>query len=116
MSRIFLALVSLAAITILSILLVRASDQRDSGVDDAIARAEKILGLANTQTDRTIAAARQLADRPQPRPVPAPSIAPSFTIRVAVDPPPVTVVVQQPPPVRNSEDQFKDWLRSRGIW
>ena len=112
MTRVFLALVSLAAIGVLAILLVRASDQRDSGVDDAIARAGKIIGLANSQTDRTIAAARQLADRPQPRP--APSTAPSSTVRVTVDP--VTVVVQQPSPPASSEDQFKNWLRSSGIW
>ena len=112
MARVFLAFVSLAAIGVLTILLVRASDQRDSGVDVAIARAEKIIGLASKQTDRTIAAARSLADRPQPRP--APSTAPSPPIREAIDP--VTVVVQPPPSPVSREDQFKDWLRERGIW
>jgi len=117
MTRVFLALVSLAAIGILAILLVRASDQRDSGVDDAIARAGEIVGLANKQTDRTIAAARQLADRPQSHP--APSVPPPSTIRVVVDQP-ITVVIQQSPPIylssRSREDQFKDWLREKGIW
>ncbi len=111
MTRVFLALVSLAAIAVLGILLARNMSKLED-VDAAIARAERIIGLANKQTDRTIAAARQLADRPHPR-TPAPSAGPSSTIRVAVDP--VTVVVQPPSPV-SSEDQFENWLREKGIW
>mgnify|MGYP001568332440 CR=1 FL=1 len=111
MSRIFLALVSLAAIGVLAILFVRESN-KPQDVDKAIARAERIIGLANKQTDRTVAAARQLADRPQ---ITAPPT-PYSTVHVTVDP--ITVVVQQPPPpsFRSREDQFKDWLREKDIW
>ena len=115
MSRIFLAIVSLAAIAVLGILLAHNMSKPDD-LDKAIARAEKIVGLANKQTDRTIAAARQPADRPQPHPpsisTPTPTISP---IRVVVDQP-ITVVVQPPPLPTSREDQFKDWLRERGIW
>ena len=112
MSRTFLALVSLAAIGVLAILLVRASGQKDSGVDAAIARVEKIIGLANKQTDHTVAAARQLADR-----YPAPPLVPSVpsSIRVTVDQP-IQVVVQPSPSSPSREDQFKDWLREKHIW
>lgn len=116
MSRIFLALVSLAAIAVLGILLARNMSKPED-TDKTIARAKEIVGLANSQTDRTIAAARQLADRPQPRPpaVPpvVPTIAPPATIHVAVEPVTVTVMEQ---PSRSREDQFKNWLRSQGIW
>lgn len=108
MSRIFLALVSLAAIGVLGVLLARNMNKQED-VDKGIARAERIVGLANKQTDRTIAAARSLADRPQSHP--SSSTPP---IRVVVDQP-ITVVVQPPPSV-SREDQFKDWLRANGIW
>ena len=112
MSRVFLAIVSLVAIGVLGFLLIRNLDKSEP-TDQAIARAERIIGLANKQTDRTVAAARQLADRPQSRP-PATLSAPPATIHVAVDP--VTVTVMEQPSRSSREDQFKDWLRAKHIW
>lgn len=113
MSRIFLALISLAAIAVLGILLARNMSKPED-VDKAIARAEKIIGLANSQTDRTIKAARQLADRPRPRhqraAVPAavsvPATVPIATVHVVVEP--IQVVISQSPPPAHHEELPKN--------
>ena len=113
MSRVFLALVSLAAIAVLAILLVHNMDRQED-VDKAISRAEKVIRLANSQTDRAIKAAQTLADR---RPA-APRSAPASAGTATVPPPPInmTVTVVAAPSPEATEAEFKQWLRSHGIW